>query len=74
MVDRIRYIPSNALVAEWPKEQDAILMSYLFSGIPGEEMQRVIQNAFNCLASDGTFMVHDFMVENDRSGPPMAAL
>ncbi|CAN0262730.1 unnamed protein product [Discosporangium mesarthrocarpum] len=74
MVDRIRYIPSNALVAEWPKEQGAILMSYLFSGIPGAEVSRLVDYAFDCLEAGGSFMVHDFMVENDRTGPPMAAL
>ena len=74
MVNRIRYIPSNALTAEWPKEQDAILMSYLFSGIPGSEVPRLVEYAFNCLAPGGSFMVHDFMVEDDRTGPPMAAL
>ena len=74
MVDRIRYIPGNALQAEWPKEQDAILMSYLFSGIPGSEVPRLIEYAFDCLAAGGHLMVHDFMVEDDRTGPPMAAL
>ena len=74
MVNRIRYIPSNALTAEWPKEQDAILMSYLFSGIPGSEVPRLVEYAFDCLAPSGSFMVHDFMVEDDRTGPPMAAL
>lgn len=74
MVDRIRYIPSNALVAEWPNEQGAILMSYLFSGIPGAEVSRLVDYAHKCLAAGGSFMVHDFMVENDRTGPPMAAL
>ena len=74
MVDRIRYIPANALTAEWPKEQDAILMSYLFSGIPGSEVPRLVEYAFDCLASGGSIMVHDFMVEDDRTGPPMAAL
>lgn len=74
MVDRIRYIPSNALTAEWPKQQGAILMSYLFSGIPGAEVSLLVDYAFECLAPGGSFMVHDFMVENDRTGPPMAAL
>ncbi len=74
LVDRIRYIPSNALVAEWPKHQDVILMSYLFSGIPGSEVPRLVEYAYDCLGEDGTFIVHDFMVEDDRTGPPMAAL
>lgn len=74
MIDRVRYIPSNALTAAWPKQQDAILMSYLFSGVPGDEVPRLVQYAYDCLAPNGTFMVHDFMVEDDRSGPHLAAL
>jgi 2-hydroxy-4-(methylsulfanyl)butanoate S-methyltransferase len=74
MVDRVRYIPGNALEVTWPKEQDAILMSYLFSGIPGQEVPRLVQYAYDCLAPDGTFMVHDFMVKDDHQGPAMAAL
>ncbi|MCY4590865.1 MAG: methyltransferase [Alphaproteobacteria bacterium] len=74
MVDRVRYIPADALAAEWPTEQDAILMSYLFSGIPGSELPRMVQQAYDCLSPGGHFIVHDFMVEDDRTGPPMAAL
>jgi hypothetical protein len=74
MTNRVRYIPSNALTVEWPTEQDAILMSYLFSGIPGGEVPRLVRYAFDCLAPGGKIMVHDFMVEDDRTGPVMAAL
>jgi len=74
MIDRVRYIPGNALTAEWPTEQNAILMSYLFSGVPGAEVPTLIERAFENLAAGGTFMVHDFMVADDREGPSMAAL
>lgn len=74
MMERIRYIPGNALKIEWPKEQDAILMSYLFSGIPEGEIPRLIDYAFECLAVGGRLILHDFMVEDDRTGPAMAAL
>lgn len=74
MVDRVRYIPGNALAVDWPTEQDAILMSYLFSGVPGFELPRLVQQAYDCLSPGGHFIVHDFMVEDDRTGPPMAAL
>jgi len=74
MVDRIRYIPSNALTTQWPTEQGAILMSYLFSGIPGTEVPRLVEYAFECLEPGGNLMIHDFMVKDNRSGPPMAAL
>ena len=74
MSNRVRYIPSNALTVEWPTEQDAILMSYLFSGISGEEVPSLVKYAYDCLAPDGKFLVHDFMVEDDRTGPVLAAL
>lgn len=74
MVDRVRYIPGNALAAEWPGEQDAVLMSYLFSGIPGDEVPRMVRQAYDSLAPGGKYMVHDFMVEDNRKGPPLAAL
>jgi 2-hydroxy-4-(methylsulfanyl)butanoate S-methyltransferase len=74
MVNWVRYIPSNALAVEWPDQQDAILMSYLFSGIPGEEVPRLVKYAFDSLAAGGNFIVHDFMVEDDLSGPVLAAL
>ena len=74
MIDRVRYIPGNALEVDWPGEQDAILMSYLFSGVPGGEVPRLVQRAYDSLAPGGAYMVHDFMVENHRKGPPLAAL
>ncbi|MCW8907900.1 MAG: methyltransferase [Sedimenticola sp.] len=74
MVDRVRYIPSDATSAVWPGGQDAVLMSYLFSGVPGDKLPDLVQKAFDCLNPGGRLMVHDFMVANDRSGPAMAAL
>ena len=74
MTNRVRYIPSNALNVEWPSEQDALLMSYLFSGVPGEEVPRLVQYAFDSLVPGGKFLVHDFMVNDDRTGPVLAAL
>lgn len=74
MVNRVRYIPGNAIEAEWPDDQDALLMSYLFSGVPGETVPGLIAGAYKALNPGGHFMVHDFMVEDDRTGPPLAAL
>ena len=49
-------------------------MSYLLSGIPEDEISRVIEYAFECLSEGGHLIVHDFMVEDDRTGPQLAAL
>ena len=50
------------------------LLSCRSSGIPGEEVPRLIAGAFDCLTPGGRFMIHDFMVEDGRTGPSMAAL
>ena len=74
LVNRVRYIPSDAISAAWPTEQDVILMSYLFSGVPGQAIPELIERSFNCLAPGGTYLIHDFMVNQDGTGPELAAL
>jgi ubiquinone/menaquinone biosynthesis C-methylase UbiE len=74
LVDRVRYIPGNALEAAWPSGQDAILMSYLMSGVPGDRLPSLCAQAYDSLEPGGVLMVHDFMVEPNRRGPALAAL
>lgn len=74
LVDRVRYIPGNAVEVQWPGNQDAILMSYLMSGVAGESVEGLLRKAFDAMAPGGKLMVHDFMVEQDRRGPALAAL
>ncbi|MGR3802311.1 methyltransferase [Marinibacterium profundimaris] len=74
LTDRITYHEGNALEAEWPKGQDIVLMSYLFSGVPGDTHDRLIQQAWGVLNPGGMILIHDFVVKADRSGPPLAAL
>ena len=72
--DRISYHEGNALEAEWPKDQDLILMSYLLSGIPGQTHADLMKRAYDHLAPGGKILVHDFVVNADRTGPKLAAL
>lgn len=72
--ERIRYVEGNALETAWPDAQDAILMSYLFSGVPDAAQEPLIARAFAHLAPGGRLMIHDFMVQEDRTGPKNAAL
>ncbi len=72
--DRISYREGNALGAAWPKGQDVVLMSYLFSGVPGDTHDRLISQAFDILNPGGLVLIHDFIVEEDRTGPMLAAL
>ena len=71
---RIRYQEGNALDDAWPGGQDLVLMSYLFSGVPGEEHDRLIRQAHDALRPGGRVLIHDFVVDADRTGPKLAAL
>ena len=72
--DRITFIGGNALDYNWPTDVDAVLMSYLYNGVPGESIPDLAKKAYEVMSTGGLYIVHDFMVEDDRSGPHLAAL
>lgn len=74
LAGRIRYVDGDALATDWPADQDLVLMSYLFSGVPGERHAHLVRRAIDHLAPGGTLAIHDFVVAADRTGPRLAAL
>ena len=72
--DRIDFVAGNALEDDWPDGQDIVLMSYLFNGVPGDAIPDLTRRAYASMNPGGHFLVHDFIVDDDRSGPPLAAL
>ncbi|MEM7775273.1 MAG: methyltransferase [Pseudomonadota bacterium] len=74
LVNRVRYIPGNALSSTWPTDQDAVLMSYLLSGVPGDRIADLLVWSRDSLVPGGVVMIHDFMVDTNRKGPTLAAL
>ena len=72
--DRISFIGDNALEYNWPTDVDAVLMSYLYNGVPGKSIPELARQTYRVMNPGGIYIVHDFMVENDRSGPHLAAL
>ena len=74
MSERIRFIPGNALVAEWPSGQDVVLLSYLLSAVSAVGVDQLLARAFAALTPGGRIVLHDFMVDDDGQGPATAAL
>ena len=72
--DRISYAMGDALAADWPGAQDVILMSYLLSGVPDHAHDGLIARAFDHLAPGGRLLIHDFIVDEERTGPKNTAL
>jgi 2-hydroxy-4-(methylsulfanyl)butanoate S-methyltransferase len=72
--DRIEFVGGDALSGDWPGKQDIVLMSYLFSGVPGDAIPDLARRAFASLNPGGRYIVHDFIVDDDRTGPSLTAL
>ena len=72
--DRIRFFPGNALEVAWPADQDVVLISYLMSSVPGSAISSLLAQAIKALRPGGLLIVHDFMVNDEGTGPTSAAL
>ena len=71
---RITFQAGNALETPWPGAQDVVLISYLMSAVSAAAKTELLSRSFEALAPGGTLLVHDFMVDDDGSGPTSAAL
>lgn len=71
---RISFLPGSALEVPWPDGQDVVLMSYLVSAVAEKSVGQLLDRALRALVPGGQLLLHDFMVEDDGSGPLPAAL
>lgn len=72
--DRVEFVAGNAITGDWPEGRDTVLMSYLFSAVSQDALPVLLDKAYGALPSGGTLVIHDFMVENDKTGPRDSAL
>lgn len=72
--DRVDYVSGDAVTQQWPGQQDVVLMSYLLSGVAGSMIDRFFTQAFHALEPGGLLLIHDFMLDDDRTGPRSTAL
>jgi hypothetical protein len=71
--DRIAHTAGSAITTDWPTGHDVILMSYLWGAVGKNDVGELTRRAMNALPPGGLVLVHDFMVDNTRDGPPFAA-
>jgi SAM-dependent methyltransferase len=74
LADRIAFVEGDARTVEWPQPNDAVLMSYLLSAVSEPAARGLLAKAGKALAPGGRLLVHDFVVDDDLTGPPLAAL
>jgi hypothetical protein len=73
LTDRISLRSGDALETDWPGGQDVVLLSYLLSAVGATDIPVLLGHARRALAPGGKIIVHDFMLDEDRSGPFSAA-
>jgi hypothetical protein len=73
LADRIAHIAGNAITTDWPAGHDVVLMSYVWSAIGEEDIAVLARRAAAALPPGGLVLVHDFVVDDAREGPPFAA-
>lgn len=71
---RIAFVCGNALKVDWPGDQDAVLFSYVSGSVSAEDVGQLYRRACRALRPGGICLIHDFLVDDDRSGPPLPAL
>ncbi len=72
--DRIAYLGGDAVGTPWPDTQDVVLMSYLVSAVAEPSIPLLLRKAWDALRPGGRLLIHDFMLDDDETGPPLAAL
>lgn len=74
LADRIAFMEGDAREVGWPADNDVVLMSYLLSAVAESSAHELLAKAYKALRPGGLLLVHDFMVDDDETGPPLAAL
>ena len=71
--DRIAHVGGNAIKVDWPTGHDVVLMSYVWSAVGEADIAVLAKRAIEALPPGGLALIHDFMVDDAREGPPFAA-
>ena len=74
LAERISFLEGDAREIGWPGGNDLVLMSYLLSAVSESSAHDLLVKAYKALRPGGRLLVHDFMVDDDETGPPLAAL
>lgn len=73
LASRIRHLAGDALVVDWPNNQDVVLMSYVWSAVGEDEINKLADRAYAALIPGGKLLIHDFMVDDEKGSPEVAA-
>ena len=71
--DRVSTVTGDMFNDEWPSDHDAILFGNIFHDWDLESCQRLAQSAYDSLPPGGIVVLHEILLDEDKSGPLLAA-
>ncbi|MCP4895573.1 MAG: methyltransferase domain-containing protein [bacterium] len=74
MEDRVRFIGGDFLEDPIPSGCDTVWISHILHSFDDETCRKLLTKVMASLAPGGLLFVHDFILNNDRSGPPFPAM
>ena len=73
LTDRVSTITGNMFKDSWSTDHGAILLGTIFHDWDVEFCQRLAQSVYDALPPGGTILLHEILLDEDKSGPLMAA-
>ena len=74
MSGRIGFAAGSYLVEDLPGGFDVVWMSHILHGEGFDDCDGMVQRAWNALEPGGMIIIHEFIMNNERSGPAFPAL
>jgi 3-hydroxy-5-methyl-1-naphthoate 3-O-methyltransferase len=71
---QFKKIPGDLLEADFGKGHNVATLGQILHSEGRERSRKLLKKTFNALASGGTIAIMEFMVNDDRSGPPVGLL
>ena len=72
--DRIKFVDGNYLEDPIKGQFDVAWLSHILHGEGPEDCRRIIQKTVDALTSQGTIIIHEFILNNSLDGPLFPAL
>ena len=71
--DRVSTVAGDMFNDPWPTGHDAVLFGNIFHDWDVESCGRLAQSAYDALPPGGTVLLHEILLDEDKSGPLLAA-
>jgi ubiquinone/menaquinone biosynthesis C-methylase UbiE len=74
VADRYTYVAGNLGEVDFGRDHNLVLIGHILHSEGVERSKKLLRKCFDALAPGGTIMIQEFLVNEDRTGPPMGLI